>query len=207
MASRLGRFRCWGAALLALPLGGCSDSGGPTRPPVVADYSSPTHALETLAQAIEDKGRTNGMDLYLGALAESTAADPGDGRAYHAFFDSRDLLESPGWDRDWDRSLERVVYADLTLKYPGPFDLTWEPYEPLGNETGTANDSLLHRKYRIVQLVRGVRAPVAVGAAELYFVRSNRNVGRWVIARWQDYRTIDADSANITLGRRRLSTQ
>ncbi len=49
--------------------------------------------------------------------------------------------------------------------------------------------------------------PIAVGAADLYFVRSPAAPGRWVIALWQDYHTVGADSAQVTLGKRRLDTQ
>lgn len=89
--------------------------------------------------------------------------------------------------------------------------MTWEPYGPLGNETGSADDSLLHRKYTIVQLVsngsRARREIIAVGAADLYFVRSAHKPGRWVIAEWQDYRVFGPDSVGPTLGSRRLDTQ
>jgi hypothetical protein len=204
-----------GVGLLALVLAGCSDSGTASRfftvpPQVIPDYSTATRALESLAQGIEDKGVSNGSDVYLRAFADSTPTEIRDGRAYHAFFDPRDLHAFPGWDpsRDWNRSLEQVVYANLVRKSSAPYEMTWEPYEPAGNETGSADDSLLHRKYRIAQvLFGGQRSTIAVGAADLYFVRSVRDPGRWVIALWQDYRAVGIDSAGVTLGSRRLETQ
>ena len=192
---------------------GCDDTPTAARPRVIPDYSTPTLALETLAKGLEDKGATNGQDAYLGAFAESTMAS-GDGRAFHAFFDNKDLREHPAWDpnRDWNKALESMMYSHLVRLFASEYDVTWEPYEPSGNETGTENDSLLHRKYRVVQLVRTgsmiTRSPVAVGAADLHFVRSVRAVGKkWVIATWQDYHTLDADSAQVSLGGRRLESR
>ena len=62
-----------------------------------------------------------------------------------------------------------------------------------------------------MQLVKSGTAvdtlPVAVGAADLQFVKSARAANKWVIALWQDFHTVDADSARVTLGKRRLDTQ
>ena len=195
--------------LWVLAPAGCGDSL-PFVPGIVADYSSPTATLLTIEKGIEDKGATNGQAVYLGAFADSLPVG-GDGRAFHAFFDPLDLATRPSWDpnRDWNKDLERVMYLDLAGKFVNPYEMSWEPYEPAGNDTGSDTDSLLHRKYRIRQLVgsAGMRSPVAIGAVDLYFVRSTGTPNRWVIASWQDYRTLDADSAVITLGRRRLDTQ
>jgi hypothetical protein len=205
-------FGLWNIALAMCAVGCGSDRTAPTPKPkvVVVDYSAPTHILETLAKGIEDKGGSNGQDAYLGAFAESSAANSGDGRAYHAFFDPRDLLEHP-INQDWNKDLERQVYLFLTLRYTIPFEMTWEPYEPAGNETGGPSDSLLHRKYTIAALVGTgssvTRIPIAVGAADLLFVRSAHQPGRWVIAQWQDWHTVGADSAQVSLGRIRLETQ
>lgn len=182
----------------------------PNRPPIIADYSSPTLALETLAKGIEDKSGSNGQDVYLGAFAESTIANPGDGRSFHALFDVRDLLDRPSWDpnRIWNKDLERVMYSDLVRKFGNPYVMTWEPYEPAGNESGGTDDSLLHRKYRIMQVTPGGgRSPVAIGAADLHFVRSQAAANKWVIALWEDFHTVDLDSNQVTLGKRRLETQ
>jgi hypothetical protein len=181
----------------------------PNRPPIIADYSSPTLALETIAKGIEDKSTSNGQEVYMGAFADSSLTG-GDGRAFHAFFDPLDLRDHPSWDpnRDWNRDLERVLYSDLVRRYGNPYQMSWEPYEPAGNESGSGTDSLLHRKYRIMQVLPGgARSPVAIGAADLYFVRSQITTSRWVMVHWQDYHTLDADSAQVTLGKRRLDTQ
>jgi hypothetical protein len=183
----------------------------PNRPPVRADYSTPENTLASLARGMADKNQSNGQDVYMGALADSSAVDVLDGRAFHALFDTRDLLDHP-WPYDWTREFEPQLLRDLYLKYASPFEMTWEPYEPGGNEEQNPNDALLHRKYTLVQLITNGntvrRDPIAIGAADLYFVRSQRNPANWVIAIWQDVRTADADSAQITsLGKRRLETQ
>ena len=179
----------------------------PNRPPIIGNFSNPTNTLQSLARGMMDKNLSNGQAVYMDALADSSAVSTGDGRAFHALFDTRDLIQLP-WNGDWNKELEPQVYRDLLLKFTFPFEMTWEPYEPAGNETGGVDDSLLHRKYKLVQLIKNGNAirrePIAIGAADLYFVRSG---GDWVIAIWQDARTIDADSSQVTLGKRRLETQ
>ncbi|HEY2953814.1 MAG TPA: hypothetical protein VGK89_01050 [Candidatus Eisenbacteria bacterium] len=183
----------------------------PNRAPIIGDYSTPTATLQTLARGLVDKNGSNGQEVYMGALAESTQ----DLRAFHAFFDLRDLNQRPTWDRnrDWNRDLESVLYSDLVRKYSHPYEMTWGPYEPGGDERSEGDgsrDSTLHRRYTVVQVIgtgsTATRSPLAVGAADLYFVKSAA-LNRWVIVRWQDYRAIDAGADTVTLGRRRLETQ
>ena len=215
MVTRHGGSWYSGVGLLALALTGCSDSSTPPLSPypprpVVTYYTDPTHTLGTLAAGMVDKNHSNGDEAYLGGLADSSTVSSVDGRAFHAFFDARDLDGHP-WPHDWTRELEPQLLHDLFAKYSSPFVMTWEPYEPAGNESGSADDSLLHRKYTIVQLVRNGsttrREIIAVGAADLSFVRSAHKPGRWVIAQWQDYRALGPDSVGPTLGSRRLETQ
>jgi len=187
----------------------------PTQPeaphgnPIFADYSSPSQALKTLALGIEDKSRTNGQEVYVRAYAESALAQNncGDCRAYHGFFDPRDLVIYTNWDRtsDWNRDLEGSFYALLVQHYVNPIEMSWQAYEPAGNESGSDVDSLLHRKYRVAQVAGSARVLIAAGAADLYFIKSPAVTNRWVIARWQDYHTADIDSAQATLGSLRLS--
>ena len=182
----------------------------PTRKPLIPNYSTPDSTLRWLAKGIEDKSGSNGQDVYMGAFAESTLANPGDRRAFYALFDVRDLLDQPNWDpnRIWNKDLERVMYSDLVRKFANPYVMTWELYAPPGNESGGTDDSLLHRKYRIMQVTAGGdSSPVAIGAADLHFVRSRDAANRWVIALWEDFHTRDPDSDQITLGKRRLETQ
>lgn len=187
-----------------------TDPETPTRAPIPTNYSVPTQTLQTLALGMADK-TSNGQNVYLSALADSSAVSVGDGRGYHAFFDPRDLIEKPLRDPDWNKELEPYVYNYLVQKYSLPFEMTWEPYEPAGNETGGPDDSLLHRKYRIVQVDRHnnvvTRTTIAVGAADLQFVKSARDAGKWVIATWEDSRSIGADSSLVTLGRWRLESR
>jgi DNA-binding beta-propeller fold protein YncE len=153
----------------------------------------------------------NGQAVYLTAFADSSAVSVGDGRFYRAFFDPRDLIERPPHDAEWTKELEPYAFNYLVTRNSLPFEMTWEPYEPAGNETGGPDDSLLHRKYRIVavdQRTNNVtRTTLAVGAADLQFVKSKRDAGKWVIATWQDFRAIGADSALVTFGRYRLESR
>ena len=186
----------------------------PNKPPIIPHYDTPTLTLQTLAKGIEDKSQSNGQSVYLGAFAESTAASTGDGRAFHAFFDPRDLQEHPTWPRtgDWNKELEPLMYADLVRKYSNPYLMTWHEYQPNGDDDVGADYALLHRKYKIVQVAKNGTTtdtlPVAIGTADLYFVKSTRAANKWVIAKWQDWHTRnDPDSAQVTLGKRRLETQ
>src|SRR5262249_27637738 len=145
--------------------------------------------------------------------------DAGDGRAFHAFFDIQDLQEHStrrDRNRDWNKDLEPLMYYALVRKYTYPYVMTWAPNEacPQGNcnDIENATDALLHRKYRIVQIAkRGTTTdtlPVAIGAADLYFVKSASAANKWVIAQWQDFRIAGSDTADIaTLGKFRLDTQ
>ena len=199
------------AWLMATAMGPCGFFK-PTQPelpsakPIPTDFSTPTATLATMALGMVDKSGI-GQNVYLSGLADSVA---GDGRDFHALFDPADLAQRP-LIGDWTLQNEPQLLRKLYLDYPSPFEMTWEPYEPAGNETGTANDSLLHRKYTLVQVIttgNTVRRDViAVGAADLYFVRSERTAANWLIAIWQDARTPDNDETKITLGRRRLQTQ
>lgn len=179
-----------------------ADPEPPRGSAIIPDYSSPTKALETVARGVADKNASNGQSVYILAFGDSAT----DGRAFHAFFDLADFLSHPSRDRniDWTRDLERDFYGRLVQVYSSPYEMTWAPYEPAGNESGTDRDSLLHRKYNVMRVVGSNKVPIATGAADLYFVKSATTSSRWVIARWQDYHTADADSARITLGSRRL---
>jgi hypothetical protein len=176
--------------------------------PIIPDYSTPDKTLETLARGMVDKGRSNGQDVYMAGLADSTL----DGRAFYAFFDPRDLIEHPWAYGDWTRDFEPQLLYDLYHKHTNPFEMTWEQYQPGGNDELHPDFVIIPRKYTLVQLVTNgntvTRSPIAIGAARLTLLRSNRNSADWVIAIWQDIRTADADSAQITsMGRRRLETR
>ena len=78
-------------------------------------------------------------------------------------------------------------------------------------ESGSLDDSLVHRQYRIDAILRNAtsgaitRLPVAVGGASLNFVRSASAPTKWVIATWSDFRIPGPDS--ITFGKRRLDNK
>lgn len=188
----------------------------PNAAPIEPHYETPTLTLETLAKGLVAKNSSNSQDVYLDALAESSAVSVGDGRAFHAFFDPADLALHPTWDpdRDWNKALETTFY-NIFISRVGvgnDWQMTWGPYEPAGNETGSDVDSLLHRKYTLVQLVRNgntvTPSPIAVGVADLYFVKSLiGTTPKWVIARWQDYYPENADPAQVSMGKRRLENR
>jgi hypothetical protein len=194
-------------------MGGCpffqpTEPERPNAPPIPTNYSDPDKTLETLALGMEAK-TGNGPNVYLSAFAESSAISVGDGRGYHGFFDPLDLAQDPLRDPDWNRELEPYVYNLLVQRYTLPFEMSWEPYQQGGNDVIGATESLLHRKYRIETVSRIgttlTRTTIAVGAADLTFVKSPRN-GNWVIAVWQDFHAIGED-AFVTLGLRRLNSR
>jgi hypothetical protein len=182
--------------------------------PIIPDYSTPTLALQTLAEGVMDKNQRNGHAVYMGAFADSSglSVGGGDGRAFYAFFDPKDLQShSTTWDRNaaWDKPHEDGFYGKLVTLFSYNYVMTWEPYEPSGNETGSNTDSLLHRKYTITyQASNGPNSftsrTIAIGAADLYFVKSANVANRWAMTRWQDFHTVDADSGQVTIGSRRL---
>ncbi len=184
----------------------------PERPrgsAIVGDYSSPTKTLETIARGIADKNSSNGQDVYTLSFADSLASCM-DCRAYHGFFDLADLNRVNTWDRnaDWNRAREQAFYVSFIQLRTVPYLMRWEPYEPGGNETGSDRDSLLHRKYKVYQLTAGVDSVIAIGVADLYFVKSTGAGNRWVIARWQDFVFPQANRDQFpdreTMGYRRL---
>lgn len=212
-------FLAWLTATGAF--GGC-DYFKPTDPeqptsldPIIPDYSNPTLTLQTIARGVMDKSQTNGQDVYMGAFAESSAiAVDSDGRAFRAFFDLLDDRDDPNWNSnvdEWDRVDEPRAYSGLVRLYSYNYEMTWAPFREAGNESGSLDDSLVHRQYRIDALLRNTnsgaitRLPVAVGRASLNFVRSSRTPSKWVIATWSDFRVPGPDS--ITFGKRRLDNK
>lgn len=182
----------------------------PNKPAITTNYKIPTLALETIAKGVEAKAQSNGQDAYMAAFAESALANS-DGAGFHAFFDPLDLRAhestwNPARD-DWNRDRENRFYGQLVSQLSYSYEMTWEPYEPAGNESGGTEDSLLHRKYTIMYLQEVnqivTRKPLVIGAADLHFVKSARRPGDWVIASWQDFRVPGADTVR-TLGKLRL---
>ena len=213
-------FLAWITAIAVLA--GCNyfKPTDPEQPanldPIIPDYSNPTLTLQTIARGIMDKSQTNGQDVYMGAFAESSliATTPGDGRGFRAFFDPLDDRDDPNWDSrldDWDRGDEPRVYSGLVRLYSYNYEMTWGPYREAGNESGSLDDSLVHRQYRIDAILRNTnsgaitRLPVAVGRASLNFVRSASTPNKWVVATWSDFRVPGPDS--ITFGKRRLDNK
>ena len=74
------------------------------------------------------------------------------------------------------------MYSDLVRKYSYPYLMTWEPNEacPQGNcnDTESSTDALLHRKYRIMGLVkRGTATDTLPAAKGLYIpLKTSRGI-------------------------------
>jgi hypothetical protein len=217
--------RARGAALLALVwlmstglFGQCEffKPTSPDRPtaknPIFPDYTSPTLTLETLRLGIVDKNGSNGQDVYVRAFADSLPTGA-DGTNFIANFDVSDLDQSPRWDRGgvWSRGLEQAFYVSFVTLFSLPYEMTWEPYEANGNDSGTNSDSLLHRQYKIYSVASGTKSLIATGVADLYFVKSPGTANRWAIRRWDDMISPDARPTQfpdeVSLGLRRLRTQ
>jgi hypothetical protein len=182
-------------------LGNCNlfkPADPPTGTPVRPDYSTPDRTLATIAAGIADKDLTNGQEVYIRAFADSAK----DGSPFNVRFDPADLDAHPTWVRTnvWNRDQERSFYKFLVGRNPWPYQVTWERYEPNGNDT----DSLLHRKYSIDLIISGTKLRTFTGAADIYFTRSASADSLWVIRHWQDSRIPENSTAIITLGFVRL---
>lgn len=217
--------RARGPALLALVwlmstglLGQCEffKPTSPERPsdrsPIIPDYTSATRTLETMRLGVVDKNGTNGQDVYVRAFADSLPTGT-DGASYLANFALSDLDRYPRWDRGgvWSRALEQAFYVSFVQLRSLPYEMTWELYEANGNDSGTDSDSLLHRQYKIYQVASGTKSLIAIGVANLHFVKSPGTANRWAIRRWDDMISPEARPTQfgdeVSLGSRRLATQ
>src|SRR5439155_3165329 len=109
------------AAGLAAGAAGC-DYFRPGKPElskvgsaIVPNYRQEDSTLAYLARGIEDKGRTNGLSVYIGGFADTT----NDGREFHAFFDAQTVnrMQQRGvTNLDWDRGRdEQDFYPKLVI--------------------------------------------------------------------------------------------
>ncbi len=149
-------------------------------------YETPDSTLASMAIALEAKGDGNAKDVYAGALADTlpTGSDP---RAFHAFFDIEVYRQQPapivGPD-GWDRQHELDFYDRLSAYLPYVYDMTWikGPGEVDPPLTGTITDAF-RRSYVLRAIHTGGNDTIAIGTADLYFVRSGTN---WLLFRWDD---------------------
>lgn len=173
---------------------------------VPTDYRDPDSTLKTLALALEDKGRRNGLSAYLAGLADSAT----DGRAFRAFFDPAVLARFQAGQIPpvWDATYERNFYNNFTTFRTGEYGVHWFPDDPNPDQIET-DRATLHRRLEIYERTdSGDSLLISVGFADLDFIRSTR----WVITRWQD-RVDPTRGANprnpdeVSYGFRRLERQ
>jgi len=191
------RFRmAWLAGTLlaaGLTLSGCVNPFAPAKPEppngggVVEDFSTPKKLLQTIADALADKG-PSGATAYADAMGDSTG--PGT-RAFYAFHDPRVV---DAWranaQRDppdpWDLRLERIFYNYLIGFFPSlDFSFQWatDPNSPLDDVQ--TDSAVLHRRYVLQGSGAGgaIQTIIAIGYADLYLQKRD---SRWFLYRWQD---------------------
>jgi hypothetical protein len=202
----------------ALLLGGCewfrpddpeAPQGGGAA--IVPNYAEPDSVLETMARAIENKGRSNGQAAYIGAFADTTADVT---RGFHAFFDPQTVnrMEQRGIviPDDWDHDDEEAFYSRLVTLPSVPansaFVLQWSEDVSQGEDEIAAETARLYRKYTITAITAegADLITVALGLATLDLVKLSTT--RWAIVTWQDREWPGANLENgeISFGQRRL---
>lgn len=184
------------AALLALPLlaGACANPFKPADPepasgvPVIEDFRTPEALLETMAQAIQNRG-PNGASAYLRCYAESTVA--GD-RAYRGFYDgavktnwqTATNLPAP---EPWDVTLERNVHTELSgIRTTSEYLWTWgrDPFAQQDDDPAAADTVQYHRKYTLFAAPPDGNAEIiCIGYVDFSM---QKKAGRWSIYRWND---------------------
>lgn len=180
---------------------------------IVPNYAQPDSVLETMAQAIANKGATNGQSAYIGAFADSSV----DARGFHAFFDPQTInrLEQSGTviPDDWGYGDESNFYLRL-IRVPevppnSDYIMQWLPDPTQGLDEIDAERAILYRQYRLFAVpkegeLQGEFLPVARGLVTLEMVALSTT--RWGIVRWQDREWPGADRENgeISMGERRL---
>ena len=197
---------------LAFAAAGCSNKSNPVVPPadeegIAPDYSTPDQTLDMIAQAVGDKARTNGSSIYIGAFADSTSPTT---PAYHHYFWPTDVIDTgitpPA---DWSDSHELNFYSKFINLRADEYQLIWEPDDEGGLDELGVSTAKIHRHYGVI-----TRAPngtttgtIAYGFADLTLVKGAD--GNWRITMWSDRvdPTADVGAEEVTLGRRRLTSQ
>ena len=207
------RLAAFAAAVLLSGLGGC-DYFRPGKPElskvgsvIVPNYRQEDSTLAYLARGIEDKGRTNGLSVYIGGFADTT----NDGREFHAFFDAQTVtrMQQRGVTNfDWDRGREEQDFYPkfVTLSTVPPeaeYLVTWTKDPQPGEDDYGSDTALLYREYWVYAIFGGQTQTIAHGFARLYFIKVS---SKWVIVRWDDREADNADLAagEICLGQRRV---
>jgi len=217
LTPRLRRLAVAAFAALALAHAGCANPFAPATPEppdpsgITPDYSSPEKLINTLAEALANKGPA-GRLAWADAMADSVGGDP---RAFYAYQDPRVLsawlLSSPVAPPDpWGLEEERRFYDWFVARYDGEYSMVWaddndSPRDEIDESAGTA---LLHRQYYVAATPSTTTLIIAIGYVDLYMARYD---GRWFVTRWQDRLDpligVDpVDQDNRTLGWRRMES-
>ena len=210
------RMRPWivwlGCATLWVALAGAGCDlfrpANPERPDeraILADYTDPDQTLDMIARAIQDKARTNGSSVYIGAFAESTSATT---PAYHQFFwpsDVDNCASCGGVAPNWGRTLEGDFYNWFVSLRGDEYQMTWVPddtHPPDVRETRA--EISMHYEITTQTSDGEVTGALAKGFADLVLVRGLD--GNWRITIWNDRIDPNADpgAEEVSLGRRRL---
>lgn len=175
----------------------------PSAPSIFPNYTSPDSTLESMAKGIQDKGRTNGQSVYVGALSDS----------FQAFFDPL-TVERMGQqgvvppDR-WLKPDEDVFYGRFiqlrTVPATAQYVMRWAKDQTQGEDVFESTTAVLHREYHVYAILNDAdEAVIARGFATLYFV--SESASHWALVRWQDREASDAqiDKGEICFGQRRL---
>lgn len=200
--------------LLALGiLAGCdlfkpADPEPPSGSVVIPVYTSPSRVLVTVAQALEDKARSNGQSAYVGSFADSAA----DGVGFHAFFDPLTVVRMAGQGvvapDDWDLDDEDPFYSRFVTLGAVPassqYLVQWAIDPTPGSDDSTADAATLHREYTVFAIQGTDAVTIARGLVTLTFARVSTN--RWAITRWQDREAPGANigTGEVCFGQRRL---
>jgi hypothetical protein len=174
---------------------GCTNPFEPATPEapvgnaVLEDFTKPDRLLQTMANAIENKG-PSGRNAYYDAIADSV------GPSTPAFYAVHDPLVVDAWrltaQRDppdpWDFRLEKLFYDYLIAVLPQfTYTFQWAPdnsrvLDQIDDGAGTA---LLHRYYVLQATSKDgkIEKIIAIGYADLYLRKVS---SRWVLVRWED---------------------
>lgn len=185
----------------------------PSDPPIVPNFRSPEATLNTMRQGLAAKAR--GASAWLGAFADSTG--PGDGPAFHQFFDPADLAFFQGACQcqapsDWRVNQEQDFFvAFLDVRPADDYQVEFTVVDANPDPPPTDTQAILHRRYRVLAVSPDGSGAIviATGYADLTFTKLTAD--DWLITRWDDHVDPEvgvnpSDPYLLSLGRRRLES-